>query len=115
VIDRLSDQQPFVPEGPALGERAQLGMAPGEHGTGGHGRQGGSKALVVLHPIEIRSGLPTAVDRPPIVTLGVVDLAKVLVRQRMHDAIAASCGERESALASGDGLVIRAHEAEMDR
>jgi hypothetical protein len=41
----------------------------------------------VLHPIEIRSGLPTAVDRPPIVTLGVVDLAKVLVRQRVLERV----------------------------
>ena len=39
MSDRLGDPQPFFPEGPALGERAQLGMAPGKRGTGEHGGQ----------------------------------------------------------------------------
>jgi uncharacterized repeat protein (TIGR01451 family) len=38
-LNDLGDPQPFFPEGAALGERAQLGMAPGEPGTGTHGGQ----------------------------------------------------------------------------
>ena len=40
MIHRLGDSQSFFPKGPALGERAQLGMAPGEEGTGLHSGQG---------------------------------------------------------------------------
>ena len=64
-------------------------------------------------PLEGRHGLPEAVDRPPIVTLGLVGEAEVVVRQRVQDDIPAGRGEREGALGGGDGLVIRAHEAEM--
>ena len=38
MINRLGNPQPFFPEDPALGERAQLGMAPGESDPGFHGR-----------------------------------------------------------------------------
>ena len=73
MSNRLGNPQPFVPEGTALGERAQLGMARGEAGTGVHGGQDDlTEALVVLRPLEGRHGLPEAVDRPPIVALGVV-------------------------------------------
>ena len=41
MIHRLGNAQSFFPKGPALGERAQLSMAPGEVGTGLHGGQGG--------------------------------------------------------------------------
>ena len=41
-------------------------------------------------------------------------MAEVVVRQRVQDDIPAGRGEREGALAGGDGLVIRAHDAEMD-
>ena len=71
VLHRLGDPQPFVPEGPALGERPQLGMAPGEVGTGEHGGQdGAAEALAAPPPVEGRHGLPEAVDRPTIVALG---------------------------------------------
>ena len=70
---RLGNPQPFFPEGPALSEHAQLGMAPGEPGTGGHGGQERpAEALVALRPVEGRHGLPEAVDRPTIVALGLV-------------------------------------------
>jgi hypothetical protein len=68
VISYLGELEPFIPEGVALGERAQLGMAPGEPGTGDHGGQDGlTEALVAQRPIEGRHGLPEAVDRPTIV------------------------------------------------
>ena len=71
VSHRLGNPQPFVPEGTALGEHAQLGMAPGEVGTGEHsGQENIAKALVAPCPVEGRHGLPEAVDRPTIVALG---------------------------------------------
>ena len=70
---RLGNPQPFFPEGPALGEHAQLGMAPGELGTGVHGGQDDlTEALAAPRPVEERHGLPEAVDRPTIVALGLV-------------------------------------------
>ena len=115
MLNRLGNPEPFFPEGTALGEHAQLGMA---HRRARHGRHGGqeelAEALAALRSVEGRHGLPEAVDRPTIVALGLVGLAEVLVRQRVQDDIPAGRGEREGALAGGDGLVIRAHEAEMD-
>ena len=73
VSHRLGNPQPFVPEGTALGEHAQLGMAPGEVGTGEHGGQVDlTEALAAPRPVEGRHGLPEAVDRPTIVALGPV-------------------------------------------
>ena len=73
MSDRLGNPEPFFPEGPALGERAQLGMARGEAGTGVHGGQENlAEALVAPRPLEGRHGLPEAVDRPTIVALGLV-------------------------------------------
>ena len=37
VVNLLGNPEPFIPEGPALGECAELGMAPGQEGTGLHG------------------------------------------------------------------------------
>ena len=114
VSNRLGNPEPFFPEGTALGERAQLGMAPGEPGTGVHGGQDDlTEALVAPRPVEGRHGLPEAVDRPTIVALGLVGYAEVLVRQRLQDDIPAGRGEREGTLGGGDGLVIRAPEVEM--
>jgi hypothetical protein len=116
VIDRLGNPEPFFPEGPALGERAQLGMARGEPGTGMHGGQEDlTEALVASRSFEGRHGLPEAVDRPTIVALGLVSEAQVAVRQRLQDDLPASRGEREGALAGGEGLVIHAHEEEAAR
>ena len=39
MIDCLGNPESFVPEGSALRERAQLGMAQGEPGTGARGGQ----------------------------------------------------------------------------
>ena len=115
MINRLGNPEPFFPEGPALGERAQLGMAHGEAGTGVHGGQDDlTEALVAPRPVEGRHGLPEAVDRPTIVALGLVGEAEVVVRQRVQDDIPAGRGEREGALGGGDGLVIRAHDVEME-
>ena len=72
-----------------------------------------TEALAAPRPLERCHGLPEAVDRPPIVTLGLVGDAEVLIRQRVQDDLPAGRGEREGTLGGGDGLVIRAHEAEM--
>ena len=73
VRHRLGNPEPFVPEGPALSEHAQLGMAPGEEGTGEHGGQVGlAETLVAPRPFEGRHGLPEAVNRLTIVALGMV-------------------------------------------
>ena len=110
----LGNPEPFVPEGPALGERAQFGMAPGEVGTGEHGRQDDlTKVLAARRPVESRHALPEAVDGSTIVALGLVGLAEALVRLRVQDSLPAGRGECEGALGGGDGLVIRAHEAEI--
>ena len=46
-----------------------------------HGGQGRlAEALVAPRPVEGRHGLPEAVDRPPIVALGLVGQAEVAVR-----------------------------------
>jgi hypothetical protein len=90
-------------------------MAPGEESTGEHdGQENLTKALVAPRPAEGRHGLPEAVDRPIIVTLGMVGQAEVLVRQRLQDDVPAGRGEREGALGEGEGLVMHAHEVEME-
>jgi hypothetical protein len=72
VIDRLGNPEPFLPEGPPLGERAQLGMARSEAGTGVYGGQHHlPEVLVTTRPFEGRHGLPEAVDR---VTIGALSL-----------------------------------------
>jgi hypothetical protein len=81
MINRLGNLQPFFPEGPALDERAHLGMTPGEVGTGGYsGRDHLAEALAASCPIEGRHGLPEAVDRPTIVALSLVGHAEIVVR-----------------------------------
>ena len=89
-------------------------MAPGETGTGDHnGQENIAKALVAPFPVEGRHALHEGVDRPTIVALGLVGCAEVVVRQRAHNDLSAGRGEREGALASRDGLVIRAHVGEI--
>ena len=115
---RLGHPQPFGPEDMALGERAQLGMAGGEPGMGGHGggvdrQEDLTEALVAPRPFEGRHGLPVAVDRPPIVALGLVGVAEAQVRLRLQHDLPAGRGERQGALGSDDGLVMRVHEAEI--
>jgi hypothetical protein len=114
VSRRLGDPQPFVPEGPALRERSQLGIALGKEGTGEHGGQDHpAEALTAMRPVEGRHGVPEVVDRPPIVALGLVGKAEVSVRQRLQDDLPIGRGERQGALSGGDGLVIGAYAVEI--
>src|SRR5262249_17133129 len=114
VSNRLSNPEPLVPKGPALGERAQLGMTSGEVDMGLHGGQDDeAEALGVLRFVEERQGRPETVDRPAIVALGQVGCAEAQIRQRLPADIPAGRGEYEDALAQGDGLVICAHKVEM--
>src|SRR5262249_41373508 len=107
VRNCLGNPQPFISEDTALSECAQLGMTHSESGPGGYRwRNNVPEALVAPLPIEESHGLPEAVDGPTIVTPGLVDLPETVVRLRLQDAIATGRGEREGALASGDGLVI---------
>ena len=70
MSNRLGNPEPFFPEGTALGERSQLGMAPGEPGAGS-ARQAGRPDRNARGgaPLEECHSLPEAVDRPMIVTL----------------------------------------------
>jgi hypothetical protein len=114
VNNRLGNPQPFVPEGTTLGEHAQLGMAPGKPRTGVYGgEEDPTEALVAPRALDERHGLPEAVDRPPIVALGIVGQAKVLARQRVQYNLPTSRGKDEGALTGGDRLIIRAHDPEM--
>src|SRR5262249_52777182 len=117
---RLSDPAPFVPEGPTLGEGAQLGMTPGKQGIGLHEVIGlhewhGSlaQALAVPRLVEGYHGLLEASYRPTIVALHLVDMTEAHVRQRLQDDLTAGCGERQSRLSGSASLIIRAHTAEM--
>ena len=76
MIHRFGNPQPFFHKSTALGECAQLGMARGELGTGVHGGWDvPTETLVALHPFEGGHRLPEAVDRPPLVALGLVSCA----------------------------------------
>jgi hypothetical protein len=115
VSDRLGNPQPFVPESPALRKRAQLGMAPGEVGTGEHGGQDElTEALVAPRPVEGGYGQPEAGDRPTIVALGTVGSAEVGARQRLQGDLPIGCGEGEGALGGGNGLIMRAPVVEVE-
>jgi hypothetical protein len=71
VSNRLGNLQPLFPKGKALGERPQLGMAPGEPGMGAHGGEEDlTKALVVPCPVEGHHGLPVVGYRPTILQEG---------------------------------------------
>ena len=116
VSNRLGNAEPFFPEGTALSERPQLGMARGESHLALHSRQEDlTEALATVRPVEERHSLPEAVDRPTIVSLGMVGLAEGQVRQRVQDDLPASRGECEGTLGGGDGLVIHAYGVEVAR
>jgi hypothetical protein len=92
VIDCLGHPQPFFPEGTALGECAQLGMALGEVGTGAHGRQESlAEVLVTLRPLHGRHHLYVAVDRPRIVALSHAGCTEVVVPQRTQPPPSRRC------------------------
>ncbi len=114
MIHRLGNPQPFVPEGTALTERAQLGMARSEEGQGIHGGQHNlAEALMAPRLVEGRQALCEIVDRPPIVALVAAGTAEAVTRLRLPEGIPAGRGERQCPLRGGDGLVIRTHDAEM--
>jgi hypothetical protein len=84
VIHCLGNPEPFFSESTAIGESAQLGMAPGEVGTRVHGGQGDlTEALEAPRPVQGPYGLPEAVDRPTIVALELVGYAEELIRLRV--------------------------------
>jgi hypothetical protein len=116
VSNRFSNLQPFVPEGPALGECAQLGMARSEVGTGERGgEEEFTEALVASCSVEECHCLPEAADRPTIGALGTIGYTEGLVRQRLLDDLPTGRGECKGALASGNGLVSRTHKVEIAR
>ena len=115
MSNRLGNPKPFFAEGTTVGEHAELGMARGEVGTGEHGRQEDlTEALAPPWPLEIRHGLPEAVDRPPIVALGLVGQAEVEVRQRLQDDLLVSRDECEGPLGDSEGLVMPTHDVVME-
>ena len=116
VVVRFGIPQPFFPQGPALGECPQLGMAHGQSGPGAYGwRDRITEALVTPLPLEGCHGLPEISDGPTIVPLGLVGLSEAEVRLRLRDAIAICRGESEGTLASGNGLVIGTLTRERNR
>src|SRR4029434_4698972 len=106
MINRLGNLEPFIPDRPALGERAELSMARSEIRRGEHGGDQLTDALVTLHTVEGCHGLPEIVDRPTIVALHLVDDAEVYVRQPVQNALPPRRSERKGALGGSDGLVI---------
>src|SRR5262245_50434854 len=111
---RLGNPQPFFPDGHTFSERAQLGMAPGEVGTGGHGGQESrAEALVPPRTVEDGYGLPEAVDCLTIVASIQVDSGEVAVRKRAPDDVPTGRGEHQGTLGGGNGLIIRGHDVEM--
>ena len=112
--NRLGNLEPFVPKGAALRELPHLGIAPRQQA-----REATAGAIPMpkrswRRALEGRDGLSVAVDRPPIVALGMVGSAEAMVRQRLQDALPASRGERQRPLAGGDGLVIGPHDVEIE-
>src|SRR5262245_35364290 len=103
---RLGNLEPLFPQDMAHRERAKLGMAPGEPGTGAHGWEEEAEALTTPCAVEDRHRVTKAVDRPPIVALSPVCLAPALLRPRLQNDVSTAHGEREGTLTGGDGLVI---------
>lgn len=80
MINHLGNPQPFFPEGSAVGERPQLGMAHSELGTAEYGGQEDlPETLVTSRPIEGHGGLAEVVDCPPIVALGLIGPPEIAV------------------------------------
>jgi hypothetical protein len=78
VIDRLGNLEPYIPEDPALSERAQLGMAPGESDPGEHsGQVELAKVLTAPWTLEGRHSLLETVDRLTIVALSFIGPTEV--------------------------------------
>src|SRR5262245_50293315 len=89
-------------------------MAHGEDDAGEHGGEGHIvETCTGPCTVEERSGLPEAVDRLTIVTLGVVGYAKVTVRRCLQVNISAGRGEHKTTLTGGGGLVICVPEVEI--
>src|SRR6266545_3773765 len=105
MINRLGNLEPFIPDRPARGERAEFSMASGEVGTGEHRGDQLTEALVALHPVEGCHGLPETVDRPTIVALTLVGEAEVYVRQQVQDDLPTGRSEREGVVGQAVDLV----------
>src|SRR5215218_5746571 len=89
-------------------------MARGEPGTRTHGRRDDlPEALEALRSVEGCHGLPEAVERSTIVTLGLVGEAEVEVCQRLPGDICAGRGERQGTLGGGERLVMCVHGIEI--
>ena len=113
VINRLGNPQPFFPQNPALGERAQLGMAPGEEGTGVHGGQEDlTEALAAPRPSKNATVCPSS-RSPDDSRPGPGRLGRGASSPAPAGNLPAGRGECESALGGGDSLVIRTHVAEI--
>jgi hypothetical protein len=96
VLDRFGNSDPFFAVGTTLREYTQVGMAPGEPGTGGHGGQDClPEALAAPCSLKGRDSLLEAVNRLAIVALGLVGEAEALVRERMQNDIPAGRGARQ--------------------
>jgi hypothetical protein len=84
VISGLSNPEPLFPEGTALSEHTQLGMAPGEVSTGDHGGQVDLTEALVAPPItEGHHDRSAIIYSPTIVALGLIGYAKGAVRHRL--------------------------------
>jgi hypothetical protein len=115
VAHHLSYPEPFIREGLALGERPHIGMAPGNEGTGEYRWQDGKpEALVALYLVEGLYGLLIAVDRPTIVTLGLVGDAEEYTCQGVQDDIPTGCSKDKSTLGGSYGLTICAAVMKID-
>src|SRR5262245_28597497 len=76
VVNCLGNPESLFPEGTALSEHAELGMACGEVGTGvDGGEEDKPQALAAPCPVEGRHGLFVTVDRPTIVTVSLIGIA----------------------------------------
>ena len=99
MCSRLGNPQPCFPEGETCGERAEFGMAGGEHSTREHsGQEINAEALALLRPVKGGHSLPEAGDRSAIMAQVIVGDAEVLVRQRLQDDFSAGRSERAGAL-----------------
>src|SRR5262249_7384320 len=98
----------------AFSECAQLGVTRGKACTGVHGGQDKlGEAVGGRRPLEESPSLPEAVDGPMVIAPDQGAYAAIEGRLRVQDDIPTSRGKREGALGGSDGLVIRAHGAEM--
>ena len=71
------------------------------------------RSAVTPCAVEGRHRLPEAVDRPTIVALGMVGVAKVEICQRCRTTSPLAVASARARWRGGDGLVMRAHDEEI--